>query len=474
MCDLSIFPQVAVFIWSTLQTKYGLFNPRSYWTYSVEYLINVLSILLATTLYAGHPVLLSTLLLTPLSIVYFFPPSSSQKMKMGNRIAKLVRSKNKSDTIKAPHPLPKRPFLTNYRGSMLIITSLSILSIDFSIFPRRFAKVETWGTSLMDVGVGSFVFSSGIVAARPLLLTSSTQANFSARIKSAGRHSLPLLILGLLRLWSVKELNYAEHVSEYGVHWNFFFTLGLLPPFVILSQSALRYIPSYAGLAVLIGIAYQLTLELTSLKSYMLTSPRVNFMSMNREGIFSFTGYLSIFLIGQEMGLFVLPRKLLPKTFPAWQQRKRLLILLIGWSLTWTFLFLACINRVYGLNMIVSRRLANLPYIFWVVSFNTCQLTVFCLIETLFFSDIWRSSDRLTRSEEEELYQSATSGVLEAYNRNGLAIFLLANLLTGAINISIPTLDLSDLSAMVILIIYGGAVTGAAIFLDTWNISIKL
>ena len=49
-------------------------------------------------------------------------------------------------------------------GSNVLITCLAILAVDFRIFPRRFAKTETFGLSLMDVGVGTFIISSAITS----------------------------------------------------------------------------------------------------------------------------------------------------------------------------------------------------------------------------------------------------------------------------------------------------------------------
>ena len=58
----------------------------------------------------------------------------------------------------------KIPFITNYRSSMLVVTAVCILGVDFPVFPRRFAKTETFGFGLMDIGVGSFIFASGLVS----------------------------------------------------------------------------------------------------------------------------------------------------------------------------------------------------------------------------------------------------------------------------------------------------------------------
>jgi phosphatidylinositol glycan class W len=370
--------------------------------------------------------------------------------------------KKNDDTKEATlDALPVKPFITNYRGAMMVITCVAILAVDFRVFPRRFAKVENWGTSLMDMGVGSFVFTAGVVSVRSSLKEGTgRRPPLSKRLLTSLRHSIPLLVLGTVRLISVKGLDYAEHVTEYGVHWNFFFTLGFLPPFVALFQAAFDLVPSYAVLSCTLAAVYEIALDWTSLGSYILVAPRTNLLSKNREGIFSFIGYLAIFLAGQSLGSIALPRQQpLPKNASlSILVRRTILGKLAVASLVWTALFYFS-TSYYGLRLSVSRRIANLPYFLWVSAFNSYQIAICCAIETFLFPQLYKAP---TNAEEKQRSREATSSVLYAFNRNGLAVFLVANLLTGLVNMTMPTLHMGVLQSMGVLIA------------DWWNVSIKL
>ncbi|KAI1174046.1 GPI-anchored wall transfer protein 1 [Nemania sp. FL0916] len=463
---------VAFVLWSVLQSHQSFFSPYKPLSFLVDLCLNILGPLLAMTLYSHAPLLLCGLFLTPAILIYALPPNPVIAKKKKPKLPPAAQAQDKSSSVM--NTLSTKPFLTTYRGSLLVLTCLAILAVDFRIFPRRFAKVETWGTSLMDLGVGSFVFSAGIVAARPLLKerAQGRATPLVQRLIYSMRHSLPLLVLGIVRLISVKGLDYAEHVTEYGVHWNFFFTLGFLPPFVAISQSVLKLIPSYAALAIILGLAHQVVLESTSLKAFILTAPRTDLFSMNREGICSFVGYLAIFLAGQDMGMFILPRHANPNSsLDSAAQRRALLIKMGTWAAAWSLLYFFATNFTYGAGLDVSRRLANFPYVLWVAAFNSAQLWACCLIETIFFPAFYNSHDP---KSEQEAYNAATSRVLRAYNRNGLALFLIANLMTGLVNLTVPTLDTGPAASMGILVGYASIVTGIAVALDAMNLSIKL
>lgn len=467
-------------LWSALQSRKSFFTPYTAPGLIVDFLLNVGAILFATTLYSSAPLLLNVFLISPAVLLWFGPKRNRpQKAKPSPPSAKTSDNPSNAPSDKANtlDALPVRPFLTTYRGSMLITTCIAILAVDFRIFPRRLAKVENWGTSFMDLGVGSFVFSGGVVSARSVLKerlsSSSSKGSLVKRLVSSTRHSIPLLVLGLIRLYSVKGLDYAEHVTEYGVHWNFFFTLGLLPPFVEIFHSLTTILPWYEAWSLLVAIGYQVALESTDLKEFILVSPRgPSLLSKNREGVFSFLGYLAIFLAGRAIGLQVMPRNTSPSKSPS-EARKGLLIRLGIWSLIWTVLFSLNSGYTFGLGAAipVSRRLANMPYVLWVTAFNNFQLFLCCLLETIFFPSVHKATERTVEKEKGDF---ATSKILRVYNNNGLAVFLIANLLTGAINLNMNTLDASEGASMAVLIGYAGAVTSIALALDRWNLKLRL
>ncbi|KAL1642271.1 Glucosaminyl phosphatidylinositol (GlcN-PI) nositol acylation protein [Didymella pomorum] len=465
--SVSLAMPVLILLWSVIQQRLRLFIPYTHAACFVDLLLNCAATLCATTVYSSSPWVLNLLLSLPaIGLLILERPATAK------RDAPRPPKKDKPAETKLD-ALPIKPFITHYRGAMMVMTCIAILAVDFPVFPRRFAKVENWGTSLMDMGVGSFVFTAGVVSARSTLKEASgKRPPLSKRLITSFRHAIPLLVLGTIRFISVKGLDYAEHVSEYGVHWNFFFTLGFLPPFAALLQSAFDLVPSYAVLSCVLAGLYELALDNTSLGAFILIAPRTDLLSKNREGIFSFIGYLAIFLAGQSLGSVALPRQQpLPKDATlSVKLRQTTLGRLTLISAMWTALF--CFSTsYYGLGLSVSRRLANLPYFLWVSSFNSYQIAIVCAIETTLFPNLYKAS---SREEEVQRTRDATSTVLYAFNRNGLAVFLVANLLTGLVNMTMPTLHMGVLQSMGVLVAYIATVAGLAVSLDHNSISIKL
>lgn len=391
--------------------------------------------LAALTVYTNRVWLLMALILLP-ALLYRNPhpiPATDRRS----------RAKHVGSDLVASY-LGHRPYLTAYRAALLVNTAIAILAVDFPIFPRRFAKVETWGTSIMDLGVGSFVFSMGIVSARPTLCY-AVEGRYPPFWKSfweALKNSAKVLALGIARLISVKVLGYQEHVSEYGVHWNFFITLSLLPAFMALLQPFARVskIPMLVlGLAVAFG--YEIVLKNTGLLEWVLGAPRANILSTNKEGITSFWGFLAIFMIGQSVGYYVLPSILGKTSSPFYPQTREQIkqptenpTKRIFYYLTATALLCHGLFVVLRIATEPSRRLANLPYIIWVTSFSTGFLAIFVILADLLH------------------YEALPSQV--AVNRRGQSTFLLANVLTGLINMSVNTIDQPREIALLILVAY--------------------
>ncbi|ODV94976.1 hypothetical protein PACTADRAFT_3862 [Pachysolen tannophilus NRRL Y-2460] len=473
-------------------------NENSIFAQIADFYLNWILLLLSVTVYSSNTERLVISLIPLLFLLFLCNPSSNDEKTNITRKQKIVKVNLKDLTLK--EYLPYKAFITVYRSQMMVITCIAILAVDFKTFPRRFAKVENWGTSLMDLGVGSFVFSMGLVSCRNILKKNFQNEKTNGIIKLFQKSiwdTIPVLILGIIRLISVKLIGYQEHESEYGTHWNFFFTLGLLPSFVTLISPLTKIIPKFY-LSIIIGLVYELTLINTELLKYILVAPRVDLISSNKEGIFSFIGYLAIFLSGQSCGHYVLPSILTLKNFHGKEITKNDILktkntnsiftvspvkgLLISTIIYHSLYYVINVCYTYS----VSRKLANFLYILWVCAYNTTFLLGYLYVSNFFCKDDYKfeyiaGNDDIVSNDHEEIetaiekiYFKKTPKSLHSVNANSLLIFLVSNLLTGAVNMTINTLDCNNYYAILILIIYCSTLSVLANFLYKFNIIIKL
>ena len=201
----------------------------------------------------------------------------------------------------------------------------------------------------MDCGVGSFVVMNGLAG-------SSWQ--HSGKASRVLFKTLPIILLGFLRLAAVKVTGYHEHVTEYGVHWNFFFTLAVV--MAVPALISFTNLPPVRPAAVSAGLllVYELILKL-GIESWILgDSPRDGFISANREGLFSLLGYLALYYAALELGDCI--RK--PRTtFKDWLNL--LFVFAAVAFVSWAALQVS--TAVFGSP---SRRLTNASFCIWMVT----------------------------------------------------------------------------------------------------------
>lgn len=390
----------------------------------------------------------------------------------------------RSPTIDANLFVRPQPFLTVYRAHMMLVTIISILAVDFPVFPRSLSKCESWGTSWMDMGVGSFVFSLGIVSALPLLKSPRNRFRpLRQQMVADVRKSLPLLALGSIRVITVKGTEYPEHVGEYGVHWNFFITLGLLPFAATLSRPFAPWL-RYSVLGVLLSVSHQAVLQSTGWQSWALSDSvaRDTLVTQNKEGLTSMVGYLAIFYIGLDLGHYVLP--LDPYfAYRRWRRRRRarartdkLAMVLASLAIVWWAGY--ALSQAAGVR--TSRRLANLAYVLWVAAFNTSFLLGYVLIYMTILQPIEQQPSDAVSAERMSLPSSSSSmmmmtvGILEDLNRHSLTVFLAANLLTGLVNLTVQTMYVGDAAAVAIVLAYTAACCALARWLTLRGFRLKL
>ncbi|KAG7826613.1 hypothetical protein KL920_005391 [Ogataea angusta] len=469
---------VSYLVWSILKRKTSVFSDSNdVQAIVLEFFINWVLLLLSVTCYCDNVGTLITASIAPLFLVVFKRTKDSNEKEIKINV----------NTLSSKQFTPFITYVTVYRAQMMIITCICILSVDFHVFPRRFAKVETWGTSLMDLGVGSFVFSMGLVSAKQTI-KQRFDSNYSYvnNLINSIRNSIPILILGVIRLTSVKVLDYQEHITEYGKHWNFFFTLCFLP-LVANTFAPIIDILSPIVTGFLILLVYETVLTRFGFVEYILNSQREGLVGMNKEGLFSLAGYLAIYLNGMSLGYTILPlfptrnnllrvngskdeclRNRSGQVFTV-SPIKGLFILA---TLFHALYYILDTCYIYG----VSRRMANSLYVIWVSAYNYTFLFGYKLVENLVWGEpqyaLTNSGAKSTVINDYRDKDCVPVG-LRAVNYNGLTIFILANVLTGLVNLTFNTIDMSDTIAVIILVAYCAVLSTVAFLLYTRRIHVR-
>lgn len=406
----------------------------------------------------------------------------------------------------------KRPFVTHFRALTNIITAICILAIDFHIFPRKFAKTELFGYSLMDTGVGLFVLANALVAPEAKDFALKPRIGFfhtiSKNIKHSARSCIPLLILGCGRSVAIEVLGYQKHVTEYGIHWNFFITLAFVKLFTSSITSTINSRYSLLSGIWILGM-HEYVLSTKGLKEWVLSNrPRNDFVSANREGVVSVPGYVGLYLIGVAVGRLIHStyqnshaQNLLHHKHGTFQFK------LFGYELDINYneSMILCIKlslisaQTCAATLIcdayfkVSRRLANAGYCMWILTLGVMVLTLLLLIEIIADILVCVTMDSEHNQKKTKSYKTHTKSkrdrmpdkcqknanknsieILEAVNYNGLLFFLLSNLMTGGINMLVRTLYVSHLKALLILIAYMAVNILSVLLLYRKQVQIKL
>lgn len=71
----------------------------------------------------------------------------------------------------------------------------------------------------MDIGVGAFVASNALAC------SDAKSTTVPLNVVSIVTKALPLLVVGFVRWASTAAISYHVDPTEYGIHWNFFFSL---------------------------------------------------------------------------------------------------------------------------------------------------------------------------------------------------------------------------------------------------------
>lgn len=455
---LTMFPIILwTFFINYLSLKYQIENIFKLFIF--EYVTLLIILLFNVTIFNNYILIINLMFMILFGVIIKREMKQLKEMKKND-------DDNDSVNIQKIKFHKKLSSFTLSRSSINLFTSACILAVDFNIFPINFGKSKTYGLSLMDTGIGLFIFSSGIVWKDKLLKENTNYKNILILFKEC----LILCLLGIIRIILLKLFNLYQDVTEYGRHWNAFLTIGIT-----------RFIGNYLAhkfhnnnndtivknqknylilIAVIILGLYELILQYGLMEFiFNANTGRETFLKANREGIFSLIGFVSLYLfsihIGQNAAKTKTKNNNKINEYLSYKQFNKNIKNLFEFS---TFLWL--IVSIFIIPSIgISRRICNSGYILWILALGTSMLTLFMIYENYIVKKLLKTAKKLSS------YNKIIPLIMISVNYNGLTTFLISNILTGIVNKTINTNKSGTIESLCILSIYIFAVCSIVCFL---------
>ncbi|KAH8358342.1 hypothetical protein KR200_003421 [Drosophila serrata] len=334
-------------------------------------------------------------------------------------------------SLKAKYEVGKRPIVfTLLRATAYNGTCAAILAVDFYSCPLEYRKSRKFGASAMDMGIGMFVVTMGLV---------SNRAKGLADLRKLPRSVVPLLVLGLARTIVITAIDYHQDKTEYGKHLNAFFILGLTKLigsfYTLLVKSDKHLLPLALGLLFL----HELVLQLGLSEFVMSSAPHDGYFSANREGLSSLHGCVALYLLSIYLSKWYTAQDHLSYQELASKLKKLLVAAVFCWILAFSSAFLTGIARVTF----------SFGYVIWIFGICLSLIVIYA-----FFFELKQVGNQKLIGDGDKVTSQSLPTFVESLNMNGLTHFMLSNFLTGLVNLVLNPGNRNDIECVVILSAY--------------------
>jgi len=341
---------------------------------------------------------------------------------------------------KVSNALEPRGLLSSLLATLMLSVTVCILCVDFPIFPRRGAKTHDSGFSIMDAGVGAFIAFSGAVSPEAKhAVESSSDRTIQTKLSLVAKtlsSSVPLIILSCLRLFLIRYSGYREITEEYGTHLNFFAVLAAVKLISSLIYCIIgrRIKLNYVGIALI--VVYQLFLNYYAMDKILGNESRQSFFMANKEGFLSIIGLTGYHLIYTRLHLIIDDASKTHKRYGITQTLKALLRLAAP----------AIVGLIVMHNFVQpsSRKISNAAYICWSA----------CMVIFLLGCEVTVNSGIVALQRRYHNVDDLGSKIYTSFSHNAMPLFLLANVMTGAINFLMNTNTMATLPSLAMITLY--------------------